>query len=216
MKKKVIVIVSIGPILGVGIRIYYINKTARKPVYEYYALDEWVDYNGSYQIGANENTKGYYARVLDATFMTYKEYVEKYGFSLDTLPNMYKDSLSKEKVEDIYNLGMIDVQIEYRNDSSIDGHMALSESKIFALEDNIYYGICEPLLDLKIPELAGGMGYFFSLKPNGESVILNVPYALPIYSDGEFGKETGNFPKYLTITQNPVRKFVEIPVKNER
>ena len=60
------------------------------------------------------------------------------------------------------------------------------------------------------------MGYFFSLKPNGESVILNVTYALPIYSDGEFGKETGNFPKYLTITQNPVRKFVEIPVKNER
>lgn len=106
---------------------------------------------------------------------------------------------------------MIDVQMEFRNDASTDGHIALSESKIFAPEDNVYYTICEPVLDLQEPKLAGGMGYFFTLKPNGEPITMNVPYILPIYSDGSIGKETGNYPKHLTITQEPVRKLVEIP-----
>lgn len=80
-----------------GVRIYYVNASATKPIYEYYAIGEWVDYNGAGQIGTNENTKGYYAKVVDATFMTYKEYMQKYDFPLDTLPDIYGGTLEDVK-----------------------------------------------------------------------------------------------------------------------
>lgn len=219
MKKKIrwiAVFLMVSCSIIVGVRIYYVNASAKKPGYEYYSIGEWVDYNGAGQIGINENTKGYYAKVVDATFMTYKEYMQKYDFPLDTLPNLYSETLKGLEVNDIYNIGVIDVEMEFRNDSSTDGHIALSESKIFASTDNVYYTICEPVLDLQEPKLAGGMGYFFTLKPNGEAVTMNVPYILPIYSDGHIGQETGDFPKHLTITQVPIRKMVEIPFRRGR
>lgn len=215
MKKKYILAAAFLLILGMGVRIHFLNKNAPKPVYEYYSVGEWIDYDNAYLIDENENTKGYYARVVDAAFMTYKEYMEKYNFPLDTLINVYSDSLgenlTEEKINEIYNIGMIDVTMEYRNDSATDGHIALSESKIFAPKDNVCYQLCESVLDLQEPKLAGGMGYFFQLVPNGESITLHVPYILPIYSDGSIGQETGTFPKYLTLTLYPERKFVKIP-----
>lgn len=211
MKKKIIGIFAVLLIIATGVRIYYVNASAKKPVYEYYSIGEWIDCDNAYLIDENEHTKGYHVRVVDAAFMTYKEYMEKYDFPLDTLVKFYGEDLTDGEKNDIYKIGMIDVELEYRNDSSADGHIALSESKIFAPEDNVYYRICEPVLDLQEPKLAGGMGYFFQLVPNGESITLHVPYILPIYSDGYIGKETGNFPKHLTLTLNPVRKFVEIP-----
>lgn len=217
MRKKQILSLVIFLIFGMGLRIYSVNARAVKPVYEYYSIGEWIPYDSAYLIDKTENTKGYYARVLNATFVTYKEYMEKYDLPLDTLLNVYSNvydgNLTEEKIDEIYNIGMIDVTMEYHNDSSNDGHIALSESKIFAPNDNIYYTICESVLDLQEPKLAGEMGYFFQLIPNGESIILHVPYILPIYSNGYIGQETGNFPKHLTITLNPVRKFVEIPLK---
>ena len=120
--------------------------------------------------------------------------------------------VSEENVGDIYNISIIDVKMELKNDSSEDGYIALSETKISAENDNISYKISKPLLDLQEPSLAEGMGYFFSLLPNGESIFLNVPYILPVCSSGYIGQETGNFPKNFVITRAPIQKCIEIPM----
>lgn len=212
MKKVVVSVITIIVIVCVGIRIYYVNENAVKPVYESYSLGEWIEYDGSYLIESSENTKGYSARVLSATHMTYKEYMEKYNFPLDTLIEQCDGVVNRENLEDIYNLGMFDVQIEFKNESAVDGYISLSETKIFAQKDNIHYGLADTLLELQEPRLAGRMGYFFSLNPNGESIILNVPYILPVYSDGYIGHETNNSPKWLVLTKSPIHKVVEIPL----
>ena len=213
MKKMIWMIIASFAVISIGLRIYNVNQKANKPIYEYYSIGEWLNYDGSYLLSARENTKGYSVRVLEATHMTYKEYAEKYDLPLDTLVNTYENSVSKENIDDIYNLSMIDVKLEFKNESSESGHIALSETKIFAESDNIFYQISEPLLDLQEPRLAGGKGYFFSLIPNGESIVLNVPYTLPVYSSGYIGQETGNFPKNLVLTQAPIHKCIEISLK---
>lgn len=212
MKKKIWMIFIVLTLISIGIRIYFVNQRADKPRYEYYSLGEWLEYDGSYMLSANENTKGYSVRVLEASLMTYKEYMEKYNFPLDTLVKNYEHVISEGNIDDIYNINVIDVKLEFKNDSSEEGYIALSETKIFAENDNISYKISEPLLDLQEPSLAGGMGYFFSLLPNGESVILNVPYILPVYSSGYIGQETEKFPKNLVLTQSPIHKCIELPM----
>lgn len=213
MKKKIWKILLVLALMCIGIRIYFVNQRAAQPNYEYYTLGEWLEYDESYMLSANENTKGYSVRVLEASLMSYKEYMEKYNFPLDTLVKNYEHVVLEEDIDDIYNLSIIDVKFEFKNDSSEDGYIALSETKIFAEGDNISYKISEPLLDLQEPSLAGGMGYFFSLLPNGESIILNVPYILPVYSSGYIGQETGKSPKSLILTQAPIYKCIEIPLE---
>lgn len=210
MKKIIWIIITTFVVISIGVRIYIVNQKADKPRYEYYSLGEWLDYDGSYLISSNENTKGYSVRVLSAYSMTYKEYMEKYNFPLDTLVKNYENVVSKENIDAIYDLSIIDVKYEFKNDSSEEGYISLSETKIFAANDNIAYKISEPLLDLQEPSLAGGMGYFFSLIPNGESIIINVPYILPVYSSGYVGQKTDNFPKNLVLTQSPIHKCIEL------
>lgn len=57
-------------------------------------------------------------------------------------------------------------------------------------------------------ETSGGLG--FTLKPNGESVKINIPFMLPIYTNGAIGEEIGSWPKNLTLTRMPVKKCIAI------
>ena len=66
------------------------------------------------------------------------------------------------------------------------------------------------MLDLQEPIGASVMGYFFSLTPNGGSIIFNLPYILPVYNSGYIGQETGKFSKNLVLTQSTIRKFIEL------
>lgn len=201
MKKWMIILCMIGLGIGLGIRIKIVNENAPQEKYEFYEKMEWVEYEGAFQIDSIENTDGYSARVLDAEVVTYREYMEKYELPMDTLIDTYfygRDDIDKEKY---YNMPVIDLEIEYNNVLSENGYIDLVEPIIFSMNDNVAYRINQSILEVQIPEVVTMSGIGFTLHPTGKSVVLHLPYTLPIYSNGELAEETGNYPKYLALTR---------------
>lgn len=198
MKKLMVLIISVVMCAGVGGRIYYVNSSAPQEKYEYYAMNEWVEYEGAFQGSITENTNGYSAKVLSAEYMTYEDYLVKHQLSLEDFAENEKPS------------SMIDVEMEFRNISSVDGVIALTELIAFASGDNTYYSVDSSILTEQNPELVGEMGMGFSLYPTGKVTTLHLPFALPVRSNGYRDQETGQIPKYLALTRTPVKKMIAL------
>ncbi len=206
---KKIVITSLVFLSLFGIRIYYVNANVPQESVEIYQENEWVAYDGAYQFDAFENTEGYFVKVNRSELISLKEYLEKYDLNADSyfmfLQNYYeinKEVLLKQNV--------LDIELEFKNEYSEDGWVTLDELLVFGEGDNISYMINESILLEMYPILETNSGLGFILKPNGESAKLNIPFMLPIYTNGAIGEEMGSWPKNLTLTRMPVKKCIEI------
>lgn len=206
---KKIVITSLIFLALFGIRIYYVNANVPQESVEVYRENEWVAYEGAYQFDAMENTDGYFVKVNRSELISLKEYLEIYDLNADSYFALLQDYYEIDK-EVLLEQNVLDIELEFKNQYSEEGWVTLDELLVFGDGDNISYMINESILLEMYPvlETSGGLG--FTLKPNGESVELNIPFMLPIYTNGAIGEETGSWSKNLTLTRMPVKKCIAI------
>ena len=191
MKKVIIwIIVTVlifGTSMGIGLRIYSINISDFKMESQEFVQGDWVELGGSFQTSASEKTEGYSVRLISAQLLPTKEFVERYGETMDYLPETRRPEF------------MIDIEVEFRNTNNTDGHIAMASYYMQTETDGYIPQI--DLWNLANPSCQGNMG--FMLLPNSQ-MTFHIPY-LPR------GEDNGTvFLKYdsfkLVVAQCPIKK----------
>lgn len=185
----------------VGVRTYSVNKDAPVHITERYLMNEWVDLNGAFLDGQDENTQGYFLRVIGARRMSYNEYIQSYGND------------KSHEVEGLDEKSVIALDIEIKNDEAPDnnGHMPLMFMYLVPELKNEAFLWNERLWVENEPKADGLM--FISVTPQ-TTYTAHLPFTK--------NTDTSNNSAYygsidassfeLTVANAPVRKVIDIAI----
>lgn len=209
MKRIITVLLTLVTMLGVGIRIWYVNTYTdpqfTPPITQVYQMGEWVELDGDFQYSANENTNGYAVKLEDVEFMTPEEYCRKY--EIDT--NLFKIGQNGELPE-----AVADLSLNFRNSGNEDGYIQFVYYRLYSNQDLRAFF---PLADVNAaihPEMSDKLG--FKVYPGTESGSNHFCLASTVEMSGTVTGNYKNFPKYLQIAMTPNRKVIEIPQSVKR
>lgn len=196
MKKIIISTLSVLLAVLAGVRIWYVNATAPGFPVETYGTNQWVELDGCFFENITESTDGYAVRVLQAEFLSFDDYLDKYQLSA----SLYKENPNPPA-------SIIDVELEYRNDDS-DGYFSLLDFTLKAPGDSTAHRVENTLVRLAVPALKDSQFLDFSIRP-GTTHTVSFPFYLPAGYE-----ESGRRPLYLTVSNAPIEKRIEVDFFN--
>ena len=203
MKKIATAVLAFLIVIGLGIRIWYVN-THTDPIFtppktEIYKMNEWVELDGDFQYSADENTSGYAVKLENVEFMTLEEYAKRYNVDI----TMFQTGTNGEMPE-----AVADLTLNFRNKNCEDGFIQFVYYRLYSEKDLRSFFPSVDVNTVLHPEMSGKLG--FKVYPGTETG----PNHFCLVSGVEMsGAVTGNckyFPKYLQLTMTPTRKVVEI------
>lgn len=136
-RKWVKVISGVVAVLAVALiawRIVAVNQNAEQQQTEVYEMNEWVPFEGAFSGYYLEATEGYALRVVSASIMTPRQYLEhfsKQGLDLSQgLKGTYKD-LTLESMDEPSVLAL---GVEVKNEGNKEGYMAALNWKAISVD----------------------------------------------------------------------------------
>lgn len=207
MKKKLWICISVVLFIGIGIRIWYINKQAERPQQEWYEVGEEVEIEENY-FWDGENAKNYTVTVISAKLMSLEEYANLY--ELDNLDTAFAD------VEGIgifpYPEKIVDVRLKVKNKNLIDmgdvtgffvGECRLTDGDCILSQEDRLFWLVNPTIWLSA-----------ELRPNSEMEI-SIPYGFSPNAKMDPIPEKrireGNFS--LAISYYPIQKNLKVKIE---
>lgn len=195
MKKILIFATAFLVVIGVGIRIWYVNVSAAQLKIESYKQSEWVDLNGSFQDVSNEKTQGYSVHVNSAKLKSYKDFMKEYGQKEDYLNQ-------DERPEHL-----IDLELTIKNDNS-DGYINLIQ--YFLQSKNDIFIMNPELWKLTTPECNGNLGINLDLH---SQATIHIPYTPNLQTERELGNYMQNIKFKLVVSKYPIKKTIQIQLE---
>lgn len=202
--KTIICFVAILLMVGILIRITYINVNAEKINVVTCPQGEWGELSGSYLLSNEEKNGGYAIKINECQLRVYSDYANLIGISEEQQNIRLSRKAELSRIDD--NTPVINVNLTIRNLGEENGSILFDEciltSKCFNSQSGINFDIM-PLFDDKIKERQ-----LISIRPNTEYT-LTVPFLIQDISLDEIKK---NEPFYLAVTKYPTRLLLECPL----
>ncbi len=180
-----------------GVRVYQLNAGIEKLQTVRYAMGEQVEFGDDYYYHPSESLAGYDITVQSATLMSYRDFVEAHGETVDYMPEESRPYYVYDIVVLLHNKNTEANQTA--GISFID--MALETTDDFVQVNN-------DLFALLYPDLEGAMGY--ALRPDS-SAIMHMPYAFGHPSGKKWAYEeilSKNW--YLRLSLYPTKKLIAV------
>ena len=204
MKKLLVSVLLITLIIGVGLRIWYVNAYPDPqfvpPKDEKYQIGEWVPLDGAFQYSASEDTEGYYVKLEDIVFVTPEEYIEKYGLESDVF------AIGPHGEEPEY---VADITLNFRNEDNEEGYILFLYYRIYSEVDLASFVPYDRVNFLLHPEMSDKLG--FRVFPGTETGPSQFCLISSVEMNGAISGSLDNFPKHLQVSTTPERKVIEIP-----
>lgn len=173
MKKIVISLLSIVLLIGVGVRIWYVNKDVDLPPVHTFKIGEEVAIEQNIFLDDFENMDGYTVTVNDAKILSYEEFLAKYHYEDNKDDPLFE-------VDDIFYPEMVyDLHLTIKNTNKTDDpneHQGINFINYNLVATDFLLQISDQLYDLANPDLEGGLEAGFRLRPESE-----MDFHLPFY-----------------------------------
>jgi hypothetical protein len=199
MKKIIILSVTLAVLIGCGIRIYYVNSTAEKPVIEIYAKGENVEIGENFfDRKSNEIMDGYTVKVLDSRIVDADEYLKSLNIEQERSSFPYVEYFCEVKVavENISN--------------EFVGEQGINLINWRLQGDDYFYMLSmdDPVYDALNPSMKSEKS--FSLRI-GDTKEFTLPFDINMmYHDDITPEKFLENPPKLVICDYPVEKKLEI------
>jgi hypothetical protein len=198
MKKIIILSVTFAVLIGCGIRIYYVNSTAEKPIIEIYAKGENVEIGENYFDQKNDELMdGYAVKVLDSRIVDADEYLENLNIERENsaFPDVAYFYEVKFAVENIHN--------------QFVGEQGINLINWRLQGDNYFYmpSMNDPVYEALNPSMKGEKSFSLNIGDTKEFII---PFYINMGYNDMTPKEFLKNPPKLVICDYPVEKKLEI------
>lgn len=173
MKKILVVLLCFALFVGIGIRIWTINKDVNLPPVHTFEMGEEVAIEQNIFLDGFENMEGYTVTVKNAEIVSYDEFLEKYHYQeSEENPLFEEDDLNfPEMVYDLHltikNTNLTEDLNEQKGISFLNYHLVGTD---FSLQ------ISDPLYRIANPNLKTEIVEGFRLRPDSE-----MDFHLPFY-----------------------------------
>ncbi|MFD2655606.1 DUF5028 domain-containing protein [Gracilibacillus thailandensis] len=173
MKKFLILLLCLAFIIGVGIRIWYVNKDVELPPVHTFKMGEEVAIEDNIFLDDFENMDGYTVTVNNAEIISYDAYLAKYEYQDDPDNPLFAedDFLFPEMV--------YDVEVTIKNTNKTDNpreHSGINFINYYLIGTDFELQISDQLYRVANPDLETGLTDGFRLRPETE-----MDFRLPFY-----------------------------------
>lgn len=201
MKKMIFGVLSLLLLVGLGFRIWYVNKDIDLPPVHTFKMGEEIALGENIFLDDFENMDGYTVTVNNAEILSYEEFLLKYQFEEDEESPLFdKDSLTYPEM--VYDLHLTVKNTNITDDTNPDSGINFIHYKIFGTDfllhtNGILYSVSNPELELSLEE-------GFRLRSESE-----MDFQLPFYfsPSSKFAavkeKDIKNEDVYLVISYYP-------------
>ncbi len=200
-KKRIIIIILIGILLGSAIRIYIVNTGVERQKKEYFKVNETVEFADDFSNNSDYIIDGYTVKVIDSWIFTATEFYKKYNLITED------ETLSEDTQVKYYYV----VKALFTNESNQSvGEKGIDLSNILLVGTDYNINIGSMVYGLINPKMPEGLG--FSLR-EGTSAEVLLPY--PVIPENIAANKKAAYEKLnkrtpcLQITSYPTKKLIE-------
>lgn len=105
-------------------RIASVNQDAEQQRIEVYEMNEWVSFDGAFSGYRLEATEGYSLRVMSASIMTPRQYLECFSKEKPDLTQKLKGTYMDLAVESMDKPSVLVLSVQLKNEGNKEGYMA--------------------------------------------------------------------------------------------
>lgn len=204
MKKRTIILclAVLLCLVGVGVRIWYVNKNNEQLVTKTYPMGETVAFGDDFFYMGDDLREGYDIKVQSANIKTIQEFMEENGKTTDYLHELYPENAALPS--HVYD---VEVTVRNNNTEEDDKNIDLVNMQLTSL--NKSYQVSMDLFSLLYPQV-DNTSFGFKVRPGTETTV-HLPYAvLDINWATLTTEEIKSEQVYLLLSMYPVKKVIEI------
>ena len=200
MKKRAVIlcVVILVGLVGVALRIWFVNKDNEPLVSETYPMGEIVALEDDFFYNGDDAREGYEIRVNSAKVKTLEEFLAENGKPSDFLA----DSSNYTPISHVY-----DVEVTIWNHNTEEDEKNIDLVNIQLMTINNFFQVDMELLNLLYPQI-DPTSFGFRVMPGTETTV-HLPFVT--FKDDHLSTEQiEQKPTYLLLSMYPVKKMVTV------